>query len=141
MPQTTWATTADVTAYTGATVTETQLAQANTVIETVCGRMYTVSATRLGARNAEWLKRAVAYQAAWLLRQPDFYGRMDVTQFAQDGRSTTLRDGGVEVAPLARRALARCSWMRSRSMHVKSPFLDGPGVNPDPRYDNDDGWP
>lgn len=138
MPQTTWATTADVLSLTGKTVTDEQLAQANSVVEVRGGRLYSISATRIGARNTEWLKRAVAYQAAWMLRQPDYFGRMDVTAISQDGRSSTLRDGGMELAPLARVALNRCSWMRSRSMHVRSAFQDGTGAASDPSIDTDD---
>jgi hypothetical protein len=47
------------------------------------------------------------------------------------------------LAPLAKRALGRVSWLRSRSLHVRSPFQDGLGPLSTAVIDSDDddgGW-
>jgi hypothetical protein len=128
MPQTTWATTADVLSLTGSTVTDDQLAQANAVLELHSGRFYTDALARTGTRDIEWMRRACSYQAAWMLSQPDMFARIDISQVAQEGRAVGLKDHALVLAPLAKRALARVSWLKSRSLHVRSPFVDGLGV-------------
>src|SRR5690242_19207737 len=139
MPQTTWATVADVLAVTGATVTDAQLAQANEVIEVMSDRLYSVSATRLGALDLAWMRKACAYQAAWMLAQPDMFERLEVTSTSQEGRQLAIRPRGLQLAPMARIALKRCSWQRSRSYHVRSAFLDGPGqLSQDPLAEAND---
>jgi hypothetical protein len=130
----TWAQLADVTSVTGQTVTTEQLFMANTIIEIISGRLYAVSNTLIGARNKEWLKRAVAYEAAWIPRNPDLFGRLDLTSLSQENRTVGLKELSLVLAPLARHALNRLSWRRSRSLHVRTPFQDGIGPisgNPD----------
>jgi hypothetical protein len=143
MTQTTWATVDDVISLTGADVSSTQLARANAAIELHTGRLYTDAATRTGTRDLEWMRRACAYQAAWMLSQPDMFARLDLSAVTQEGRAVGLKEHALVLAPLAKRALARVSWLRSRSLHVRSPFEDslGPvvlgGAVVD--YDDDDG--
>ena len=143
MTQTTWATVADVSSLTGADVSSTDIARANTVIELHTGRLYTDAATRTGTRDLEWMRRACAYQAAWMLSQPDMFSRLDLNAINQEGRAVGLKEHALVLAPLAKRALARVSWLRSRSLHVRSPFEDslGPAVlgGPVVDYDDDDG--
>lgn len=136
-----WASTADVLSITGVTVTTEQLAQANAVIEMHAGRLYTDAITRTGSRDIEWMRRACSYQAAWMLSQPDVYARVDMSAISQEGRSVQLKDDALTIAPLAKRALARVSWLKSRSLHVRSPFADGlgpAGVLGGPIIDYDD---
>jgi hypothetical protein len=144
MTQTTWATAADVLSLTDATVTDAQLTQANAAIELHAGRLYTEAAARTGTRDLEWMRRACAYQAAWMLAQPDMFQRIDFTQVAEGGgRPVPLKDHGLVLAPLAKRALGRVSWLRSRSLHVRSPFQDGLGPLSTAVIDSDDddgGW-
>lgn len=147
-----WATTADVLALTGATVTQTQLDQANSIIELHSGRIYALSGvtdpngvTNTGARDIEWMRRACAFQAAWMLSQPDMFSRLDLSAVTQEGRAVGLKDHALVLAPLAKRALARVSWLKSRSLHVRSPFEDGMGPigvlgGPVIDYDDDGGW-
>lgn len=127
MTQTAWATTDDVLSLTGSTVTDAQLAQANAVLELHSGRLYVDAVTRTGTRDIEWMRRACAYQAAWMLSQPDMFGRIDISQVAQEGRAVGLKDHALVMAPLAKRALARVSWLKSRSLHARAPFEDGLG--------------
>lgn len=135
MTQTTWATTGDVASLTGVSVDLTGLSQANAIIELIAGRVYTLAGvtdangvTNTGARDTEWMRRACAYQAAWMVSQPDMFARLDLNAINQEGRAVGLKENSLVLAPLARRALARVSWLRSRSLHVRSPFEDGLGV-------------
>ena len=142
MTQTTWATAADVLSLTGATVTDSQLTQANGAIELHAGRLYTDAVTRTGTRDIEWVRRACAYQAAWMLSQPDMFARLDYTEVGKErGTPTKVTATAMTLAPLARRALGRVSWLRSRSLHVRAPFQDGLGSLSTAiiDYDDDDG--
>lgn len=141
MTQTTWATTVDVLSLTGATVTDTELTQANGVLELHVGRLYVDAITRTGSRDAEWLRRACAYQAAWMLAQPDMYQRLDITSTGNGTGSVALTDHALVLAPLAKRALVRVSWLRSRSLHVRSAATDGLGpLSADPLAEGNDSY-
>ena len=143
MTQTTWATAADVTSLTGATVTDPQLTQANAAIELHAGRLYTDAVSRTGTRDVEWMRRACAYQAAWMLAQPDMFTRLEMQAISATGRPVPIIASALTLAPLARRALNRVSWFRSRSLHVRSPFEDGLGPLSTAIVDYDDdgeGW-
>lgn len=120
-----WASAQDVIGATGVTVTEQQLAQAQAAIEVFTNRIYS-DTSRLRTRDLHWLGQAVAYQAAWIAGQFGLETRLDATQIQQDGVTTTLKDDGLTLAPMAARALRRVSWMRSRTIHVRSP-LEGVG--------------
>lgn len=136
-----WATVADVYRATGTAVTDAVLAQAQSTIDVAAGRTY-AAAPRTGARDVGWLRLAVAYQAAWLTAQPDMFVRMDITSTGGSGDSAVAGAAGwLTLAPMARRALNRCSWIRSRSLHVRSEFLDGPaGRSPDPTAEVNDSY-
>lgn len=123
----TWATAADVAALTDVVVTDLTVAQANATLELLSGRIYAIAASRTGNRDAEWMRRACAYQAAWLVQQPDAFQRTDLTNLSASGRGLALTTTGLVLAPLARWALRRVSWLKSRSLHVRSPFQDGLG--------------
>lgn len=120
-----WCTVQDVADATGVTVTGQQLAQAQASIEIFSNRIYT-DTSRIRTRDLYWLGQAVAYQAAWLAGQFGLETRLDATQIQQDQVSTTLKDDGLVLAPMAQRALNRVSWRRSRTVHVRSP-LEGAG--------------
>lgn len=128
MTQTAWATIADVAAITGQVVIQDQIDQANSVIEVIAGRIYTLAVTNTGSRDLEWMKRAVAYQVAWTLAQPDLLQRIDFTKISEGaGRPVEIKDHALVLAPFAKRALGRVSWLKSRSLHVRTPFTDGIG--------------
>jgi len=142
----TWCTADDVLLLTGKTVTDTQVAQASAALELHVGRTFyeTVSnpdggSLKVGRRDREWLRRACAYQAAWMLAQPDMYQRLDMDALASTGRPITLKDRALVLAPLARRALQRVSWLRSRSLRARTPFTDGIGpVSPNAVSESND---
>ena len=131
----TWCTIDDVLLLTGKTVSDAQLQQAATVLELHLGRTYQElvanpdgGTLKVGRRDREWLRRACAYQAAWMLAQPDMYQRLDMDPVAKSGvRGFVLKGDALLLAPLARRALQRVSWLRSRSLHIRTPFQDGIG--------------
>lgn len=122
---TAWASVQDVINATGVSVTEQQLAQAQDDIEVFCGRMY-LDTPRIRQRDLYWLGKAVGRQAAWIAGQFGLETRLDATQTQQDGVSNTLASDGLVLAPMAARVLKRVSWMRSRTVHVRSP-LEGAG--------------
>lgn len=119
-----WAQAADVAVITGVTVTDAQVMQAQSLIDMFSARTYD-SLDRIGTRDLHWLKLAVAYQCVWMLAQPDLFTRLDFATIAAGARPVQLKDDSLRVAPMAAKALRRCSWLRSRSLHVRSPFTDG----------------
>jgi hypothetical protein len=119
-----WVTPQQVIDITGVTVTDTQLSQAQSSVEINCNRIYADTA-RIRTRDLYWLGRAVAYQAAWEKGQYDLATRMDASQVQQDGLVATLTDSAMSLGPRTKKALQRCSWMRSRTVHVRSPLVDG----------------
>ncbi|MEU1088962.1 hypothetical protein ABZ401_19365 [Streptomyces sp. NPDC005892] len=119
----TWATPQQVDA-TSVAVTPQQLAQAQSDVEIFCGRIYD-DTDRIRKRDQYWLGMAVARQAAWLTEQYDVATRLDATVTSQDGVSNQLATDAVVLAPMAGRALRRCSWMRSRTVHVSTPLEGG----------------
>lgn len=124
-PRVCWATAADVIHLTGSVVSEQIVLQANAAVEVVAGRTWLLGSDRTGKADKEWMRRAVSYQAAWLLEQPDAFQRMDLLNLSAGGRGGTLTPTGVVLAPMARWALRRVSWLRSRSVRVLSEFIDG----------------
>lgn len=127
-----WAQPTDVLNVTGVQVTPSQVLQAQSSIEILCGRSFAVPVDTLKTRDLHYLKLAVAYQCAWLRQQPDFFGRSDLSSINQDGMSITYdpATGGKAVvcAPLARRAMRRLSWMKSRSMHTTPVGASSEGI-------------
>lgn len=124
-PRTCWATAADVFGLTGVGVSDQTVLQANAAVEVVAGRTYSLGSNRTGRTDTEWMRRAVSYQAAWLLEQPDAFQRMDLLNLSAGGRGATLTPTGVVLAPMARWALRRVSWLRSRSVRIRTEFVDG----------------
>ncbi|MYS15172.1 hypothetical protein [Streptomyces sp. SID4982] len=120
-----WCGVQDVIDTTGVTVTDQQLAQAQKAVEVFSNRIFP-DGERMRARDLYWLGQAVAYQAAWLAGQFGLETRLDATQIQQDQVSTTLSGDGLVLAPMAARALRRVSWMRSRTVHIRS-AVEGAG--------------
>ncbi|MFJ4926847.1 hypothetical protein [Streptomyces sp. NPDC088736] len=120
-----WASLQQVTDTTGVTVTAPQLAQAQAAIEVFSNRIYP-DGERMRTRDLYWLGQAVAYQAAWLAGQFGLETRLDATQIQQDQVSSTLTGDGLVLAPMAARTLRRVSWMRSRTVHIRS-AIEGSG--------------
>lgn len=119
-----WAQASDVAGITGVTVTDAQVMQAQAIIDMFSARTYDAQ-PRIGTRDLYWLKLAVAYQCVWMVEQPDLFTRLDFQTIAMGNRPVELKDDSLRIAPFAAKALKRCSWLRSRSLHVRSPFVDG----------------
>lgn len=119
-----WATPQQVIEITGVTVSDVQLTQAQVSIETFSNRIY-ADTSRIRTRDLYWLRNAVAYQAAWETGQYDLNTRLDANQVQQDGVVGNLNDKAMTLGPRAKQALQRCSWMRGRTIHVRSAFEDG----------------
>lgn len=124
MATNTWAQADDVLAYTGKTVTDAHVLRAQVIIDMFTARTYD-ALPRIGSRDLYWLKVATAFQAAWMLAQPDLYDRLDFATIAAGSRPVQLKENTLLIAPFAAKALKRLSWLRSRSLHVRSPFTDG----------------
>lgn len=114
-----WATAQQVINTTGVSVTDAQLLQAQDDIEIFTNRVYE-DTPRIRTRDLYWLGRAVARQAAWIAGQFGLETRLDATQIQQDQVSTTVQGDGLVLAPMAARALRKVSWMRSRTVHIRS---------------------
>lgn len=125
-----WATTTDVLTFTGKAVADDELSRAQAVVELYASRTASVPATATTARDEHWLKLAVCYQAAWMQGQFDLYTRVEVGNLSQDGVSTTFTPDAMTLAPLARKALNRLAWRKTRSIHILSPFEDSPSTYP-----------
>ena len=131
-----WATPQQVIDTTGVSVTGQQLAQAQSDIEIFTNRIW-ADTERIRPRDLHWLGQAVARQAAWLAGQFGLETRLDATQIQQDQVSTSLQGDGLVLAPMAARALRRVSWMRSRTVHIRS-ALESAGVAVNPLADASD---
>ena len=117
-----WATGADVVALTGTPANEEKLQIAQAHIELAISRTEALAQDDLSSRDLEWLRRAVAYQAAWLEGQADINTRLDVVQLAQDGMQATFKGDALILAPLAKMALRKLSWMGGHLSISVQPF-------------------
>lgn len=117
----TWATTSDVTSYTGVTATSAQVNQAQSVVEVFADVTEDASdAGNISEKNLRLLKQAVAYQAGWITQHPDAFTNMDTTSVSQDQVSATwLHANAGILAPLAKRCIDRLSWKRIRPVRVR----------------------
>ncbi len=123
----TWATTSDVAAYTGLSVTAAQVDQAQGVVEIFADVTEDASDDGLiSQKNLRLLKQAVAYQAAWITAHPDAFTNIDLSSFNQDQVSANLRhDNALILAPLAKRCIDRLSWRRNRGLRIRRRGGDG----------------
>ena len=116
----TWATTSDVTTYTGLSVTAAHVEQAQAIVELFADTTEDASdAGTIFPKNLRLLKLAVAYQAAWITQHPDAFTNLDLTNYNQDQVSGTLAHANALIlAPLAKRAIDRLSWKRTRPLRI-----------------------
>jgi hypothetical protein len=115
----TWCTAADVMTYAKAEVTDGDVLRAQATIDIHAVRL-PADAARIGTRDLYWLKLATAYQAAWLTPQPDAFTRIEVTETGSSANRTMFAEQSFELGTLAKTALKRVSWLRSRSLHVRA---------------------
>lgn len=118
-----WASVQDVKTATGVDVDAVTVTRAQYAIDVACGRTF-ADAPRVSPRDRGWLRLATAYQAAWLTAQPDMWERMDLVETGGSAAAMSGTATWLTVAPMARRALQRVSWLRSRSLRVRSAFQD-----------------
>jgi hypothetical protein len=138
MTQTTWAAASDVLTYTGVEVTDQQVTMAGWIVDLYSGRPYSFSWTdpssgevteynwwqNIGAADSYYMKLAVCFQVVWMSQQPDLMTRMDLQSVPTTREAIKVMGNGIAIGPLAKKALGRVSWLRSRALHVRSPFED-----------------
>lgn len=124
------ATIAEVTAVTGETVTQTNIDVAVNLVALATGidmdadtNVDDLTDAGFRARDVRLLRSAIRWQAAYLKNNPTILAAAgNVTGAAANGVSVTYGDGGSAgalVGPLARLALNRLSWRRSRAILLK----------------------
>lgn len=125
-----WATTSDVTTYTGLNATAAQVEQAQAIIEIFADTTEDASnAGNISPKNLRLLKLAVAYQAAWITQHPDAFTNIDLTQVQQDGVVATMQhNNALVLAPMAKRCIDRLSWRRTRSLRIGRMASAGTGL-------------
>lgn len=117
----TWASPAEASAITGQTITQAQLDVAYHVIEMYAGAVVD-SRANLANRDHRLLKKAESYQAAWMAAQIDLTGRSDATLVSQDGLQYSKGSEDMHIlGPLAKKALVKLSWMRTRTIDPLTP--------------------
>lgn len=95
--------------------------QAISVIETISGVFFAAQYrdVTITGGDAAWLKKAAIYQAQFIIENSDLLSRPAVSSLSQDGVSVSAPNELTFVlAPLAKRALANCSWSRSGTLKV-----------------------
>lgn len=121
MPQT-WTTPAYASEITGDSVTHSDLVKATSVIELWTGVFADDPPAKISGHDLRALKKAESYQAAWMASQIDYTGRSDVYHSSHDGVVTIKGNEDMHtLAPLARQAIKRLSWKRSRSIEALTP--------------------
>jgi hypothetical protein len=108
-----------VLTYAKKVVDDDDVLRAQATIDLRAGRL-PADVAGIGTRDQYWLKLAVAYQAAWLVDQPDAFDRIEVTEAGGSTNKTIFTDSSLELAPFAKSALRRVSWLKSRSLHVRA---------------------
>ena len=144
-----WATAADVTTYTGTSLSTypasaAALTLANTTITIYAGRTEAASAA-MSARDLLFLKMATAFQAAWLCQQDDYLTRVNFQSSTIDGESVRFTSEAQQnLAPMAHRALRNLSWKGSRTLSIPDIAVPlGGGSNTDflnESSDESDSW-
>ncbi len=122
MAATPWATEPQILALTGAAVNSLTRSMAVNAIELACGLIEEVERVDISDRDRYWLKVAVGYQAAWLNAQPDWLERNAVSSVSADGQSAQQGNPDwLVLAPLARKAVRKLSWVRRDAIRALPP--------------------
>jgi hypothetical protein len=68
------------------------------------------------------------------------FQRMDIDSLGQSRSLTKFAPNAMTLGPNVKKALKRVSWLKSRSLHIQSPFTDGIGIfGTDPMSPGSDG--
>jgi hypothetical protein len=114
-----------VLAVTGTTYTAGQIMLAQQILNTHTNYTPEVSGANMQPQDLFWLRYALAYQTAWMATQPGLLARNAVEGVSQDSVSAQYVDeSAITLAPLARRSIKQLSWKKSRSLRVRTPFID-----------------
>lgn len=114
-----------VTNVTSMTLSPLQIQNAQQVLNMYSNYTPESSGFNMQPFDLMWLRYGLAYQAAWMTQQPGLLFRNEVDQISQDGLSTHWIDPrNVMLAPLALRSLKQLSWQKTRSLRVRTPFID-----------------
>jgi hypothetical protein len=114
-----------VLAVTGTTYTAGQIMSAQQVLNLHTNYTPEVSGANMQPQDLFWLRYALAYQTAWMASQPGLFARNAVADVSQDGVGAHYVDeNALTLAPLARRSIKQLSWKKSRSLRVRTPFVD-----------------
>jgi hypothetical protein len=112
-------------AVTGVSVTAAQVALAQQMLNPHTNYTPELSGANMQPQDLIWLRYALAYQAVWMTGQPGLLVRSAVTDVSQDGVAAKYVDeSALTLGPLARRAIKQLSWKKSRSLRVRTPFID-----------------
>lgn len=116
---TAWATIPETLAYTRINVEQEDLDSAQMMIELFADVVYGQTAN-INTKNMRLLKMAVAYQAAWMTQHPDLFTHTDIQSINQDGIFYVHQhENSYLLAPMARRAIKRLSWNRTKNIRVR----------------------
>lgn len=133
----------DVRDITGVTVNNEQVLMAQHVIELAINRR-SLSSGDMTKRDLHYLKLAVAYEAAYIDGHPEIFVQMDFQQLSQGDIFVGLNKGGQPyLAPLAKLAIQKLTWTRTRSIQVNSHFQRSSVDADNAAYadrDDDDDW-
>lgn len=110
----------DLAGAVGHTVTAENLAMAELVITMRTGLQISDESIVDSMEESDryWLAQAVVFQAIWLNGQPDAATRLDVSQSSTDGDAFTLNHDGLMLAPLAKWAICKTTYMSWGSVDV-----------------------
>lgn len=110
---------------TGLSLTLGQIQQGQQVLNMFSNYTPESSGFNMRPKDLMLLRYGLAYQAAWMTQQPGVLYRSEIDQLSQDGLSTHWMDPrAIMLAPLALRSLKQLSWQKSRSLRVRTPFID-----------------
>jgi hypothetical protein len=123
-----WASIAETLTYTSISVSQDNIDAAQAMIELFSDVIYDQTidgdgTALIGAKNLRLLKMAVAYQAAWMTEHPDLFTHTDIQSINQDGIFYVhAHENSYLIAPMARRALKRLSWMRNKNIRIRPSY-------------------
>jgi hypothetical protein len=119
----TWCTVTDVLTFTGRSVTQQDVTNAQVMLEALIHRVW--RETDSGKRDYYWLQRATAWQAMYVNAHPELLTMMDVSSISQDGLSITFRQASQSVAlysPMALRILSALFRGSNSTIRLNSAF-------------------
>lgn len=114
-----WATLEQVTAMTGVTVTETDVALASAMVDTVAGVSEEMPEASIAPRDRVFLRKATIWQAVWLTGKPGLLTHRESHKSTSADSVSVNRESRTDVylAPLADRELRNLSWFSTHTQY------------------------